>query len=81
MITLVKVNGFSSNLVCLLILWRPDLGLLMGKFHQFLTELSACDMSVFFFLDDNFSKYQWFFTKLGMCIDIVKLCFGIANGF
>ena len=25
----------------------------MGKFHQFLTELSACNMSIFSFLDDN----------------------------
>ena len=52
----------------------------MGKFHQFLTELSARDMSVFSFLDYNFSKYQWIFTKLGMCIDIVEICFWIANG-
>ena len=25
-------------------------------------------------------KYQWIFTKLGMCIDIVEVLFGIANG-
>ena len=56
------------------------MGLLMGKFHQFLTELSACDMSVFSFLDDNFSKCQWILNKLGMCIDIVEIWFGIANG-
>ena len=49
----------------------------MGKFHQFLTELSARDTSVFSFLDD---KYQWIFTKLGMCIGILEICFGIANG-
>ena len=29
---------------------------------------------------DNLSKYQWVFTKLGMCIDIVEFWFGIANG-
>ena len=28
--------------VCALILWRSGLGLLIGKFHQFLTHLSAC---------------------------------------
>ena len=28
----------------------------------------------------NLSKYQWIFTKLGMCIDIVEILFGIANG-
>ena len=36
MITWVNINGFSSNLVCALILWRSGLGLLMGKFRQFL---------------------------------------------
>ena len=51
----------------------------MGKFLQILTELSARDMPVFSFPDDNFSKHQWIFTKLGMCIDIVEICFGIAN--
>ena len=51
----------------------------MGKFRQFLTELSARNSSVFLFHDDNFSKYQWIFTKLGMCIDIVEIYFGIAT--
>ena len=32
------------------------------------------------FPDDNLSKHQWIFTKLGMCIDIVDIWFGIANG-
>ena len=26
----------------------------------------------FSFPDDNLSKHQWIFTKLGMCIDIVE---------
>ena len=34
----------------------------------------------FSFTDDNLSKIQWIFTKLGMCIDIVEIWFGIANG-
>ena len=34
----------------------------------------------FSFPDDNLSKRQWIFTKLGMCIDIVEVWFGIANG-
>ena len=34
----------------------------------------------FSFLDDNLSKHQWIFTKLGMCIDILDIWFGIANG-
>ena len=56
------------------------LGLLMGKFRQFLTELSVCHMSIFLFPDDNLSKCQWIFSKLGVYIDIVKIWFGIANG-
>ena len=56
------------------------MGLLKGKFLQFLTELSARDTPIFSFLDYNLSKHQWIFTKLGMCIDIVEICFGIANG-
>ena len=42
--------------------------------------LSYIYLSVFLFLVDNLSKYQWIFTKLGMCIDIVEIWFGIANG-
>ena len=50
----------------------------MGKFHQF--ELSVRQTSVFSFWADNLSKYQWIFAKLGMCIDIMKIWLGIANG-
>ena len=32
------------------------------------------------FPGDNFSKYQWHFTKCAMRIDIVEIRFGIANG-
>ena len=53
----------------------------MGKFRQFLTELSARDTSVFSFPNDNFDKYQaGISTKLGVCIDIVEILFGIADG-
>ena len=52
----------------------------MGKFHQFLTELSARNRSVLSFPDDYFSKYKLIFTKFGVCIDIVEICFGIADG-
>ena len=37
----LNISGFLPNLVLALILWRPSLGLQMGKFSQFLTELSA----------------------------------------
>ena len=30
----------------------------MGKFRQIFTELSARDMPIFSFLDDNLSKYE-----------------------
>ena len=43
-------------------------------------KLSVCHIRVFSFPYDNLSKYQWIFTKLGLCIDIVKIWFGIANG-
>ena len=52
----------------------------MGKFHQFLKELPAHHMLVFWFLDDNLSKYQWIFTKFGMRIDIVKSGLGLLMG-
>ena len=53
---------FTINFVCALILWRSSLGLLMGKFREFLTELSARDTSLFSLPDDNFIKYQLIFT-------------------
>ena len=73
-------TDFHQKLVCAMILWRSGLGLLMGKFCPFLTELSARDRSDFSFPGDNLSNCQWIFTKLGMCIDIVDIWFGIANG-
>ena len=79
MITCVNINGFSPNLVCALILWKADMELLMGKFHQIFTALSARDTPIFSYPDDNLSKHQWIFTKLGLCIDIVEIWFGIAN--
>ena len=51
----------------------------MGKFRPLLTELSAHNTSVFYFLDNNLSKSQWIFTKFDMCIDIVEICSGIAH--
>ena len=78
------MNGFSPNLVHVyalrMILWRSDLGMLMGKFHQFLTEFSTCHMSIFSFRDDNLSKYLSIFHELGMCNDIVDVWFRITNG-
>ena len=36
--------------------------------------------SVFSFQDNKLSKCQCFFTKLGVCIDIVEIWFGISDG-
>ena len=47
----------------------------MGKFRQFLMELSAQDMPVFSFLNNNLSKYWLIFAKLGMCIGIMEIWF------
>ena len=52
----------------------------MGKFRQIFTALSAQDMPIFSFPDDNLSKYQGILTKLAICIDIKEIWFGIANG-
>ena len=41
--------------------------------------LSVCP-SVFSFPDDNLRTYYWIFNKLGVCIDIVDMWFGIVNG-
>ena len=76
-ITWVNVSGFSPKSVCALIFWRSGLELLMGKFQQFLTELSSRDTSIFSFQDDNFSKCQWIFTKRCVhwyCGDLVWDC-------
>ena len=68
---------FHQTKVCAL--WSNCIAI-NGQFLQFLTELSACDTSVFSFPDDNISKCQWIFITLGVCISIVGTWFGIANG-
>ena len=47
---LENIKGFSPSLACALIFWRFGLGLLMRKFCQILTELSARDIFSGFFL-------------------------------
>ena len=37
-------------------------------------------MPIFSFLDDNLSKCLGILTKLGTCIDMKEILFGIANG-
>ena len=51
----------------------------MGKFRQFLTELSPRNTSVVNFKDNNLSNFKCIFTKFDMCIYIVEICFWIAR--
>ena len=80
MISWININRFSPNLVCALMLWRSDFGLLICKFRYILTELSAWDMPIFLFPDYNLCKCQWILTKLGTCIDMKEILLMIANG-
>ena len=52
----------------------------MGKFRQISKELSARDTPIVSFSDENLSKCQRILTKLGICIDIKEIWFGIGNG-
>ena len=52
----------------------------MGKCRQILKELFARDTPKVSFPDDTLSNCQGISTKLGTCIDIKEICFGIANG-
>ena len=74
-----KCQWISSNLVCALILCRSGLGLLMGKIYQFLTELSASDSLYFHFWMITLVSINGF-SPNDVCIDIVEICFEIADG-
>ena len=75
-----NISGFSPNLVCALILWRSGMGLLVGKFHQILTELSARDMPIILFPDDNLSKYQGILTNLVHALIFRRSDLGLLMG-
>ena len=75
MISLANVNGFLPNLLCALILWRSDVGLLMGKVLSIFDRSYLPATSLVSFTGNNFSKYHWIFTTLGMCINIVEVFF------
>ena len=51
-------------------------GIANGHFHQFLTNLSVCEMSVYSFLDDNLRKYQLIFTNLVCALILWKFGLG-----
>ena len=54
------------------------LGLLTGKFCEFLTEFSVHATPVFSFQDNNLSQSQCIFTQLDVCIETVEIWFGIG---
>ena len=73
-LTWVNNKGFQPNLLYALTLRRSGLGLLMGKFCQIFTELSAWDMPIFSFPDNNLSNqtcYIYWYKEIW---------YGIANG-
>ena len=41
---------------------------------------SVVHLSIFSFPDNNLGKYQWIFTKLGVCIDTVEIRLGLLMG-
>ena len=69
---------------------RSGLGLQMCKFHHTLPHDSGevlwfhiggpyvhdpSTINLYLFADNDLSKYQWIFTKRGMYVDIVEICF------
>ena len=68
------------HLVFALILWRFALGLLMGKFRQVLTELSAWDMPIYLFPDGNFSKCHGNLTNLVHALILRRSGSGLLMG-
>ena len=76
------MEGFFTKLGLYIDMYCGDLVLdcVLAKFCQFLTKLSARNMSVFSFPDDNFNKYQWIFTNLVRPLIFLESCFGFANG-
>ena len=77
----MNVNGFSPSLIRVLILKRSGFGSIeIGPISSVFDSYLPATGVGFLFPDDNLSTYQWIFTKLVVCIDIVEILFGIANG-
>ena len=55
--------------------WQSDCPSYCPSVH-----VSQIRSSLFSFPDDNLSKCNKCFSKRDVCIDIVDICFGIANG-
>ena len=76
------INLWVRELIALKTLWKftKPLNPNCSNVYLSVSHMSVCLSVHFSFPDDNLSKHQWIFTKLGMCIDIVEMWFGIANG-
>ena len=74
-ITWVNLSGFSPNLMCALILWRSALGLLIGKFRQFLTELFAHDTIMVGYYCFTFYFIILFVSHPIVCLFVFQLTF------
>ena len=74
-ITWVSINRFSPNLVCALILW---FWIANGQTSSIFTILCLRHVNIFSFPEDNLSKYQQVFTKLGICL--WRSCSGLLMG-
>ena len=76
----VFFHGISSSFAYILLSGMSGMGLLIGEFRQFFLRCYLPETRPFFRFRMIRSKYQWIFTKLGMWIDIMVICYGIANG-
>ena len=75
-------GSFSGTISWYSHIFIPRHTIVAGYYGFMLVVRESVHLSVrlFLFPDDNLSKHQWIFTKFGMCIDIVEIWFGIANG-
>ena len=69
----MNINEVLPNLVIGMCIDIVEIwfGIADGQISSILDRVTC--PSDFSFPDDNLSKYQWIFTKLGMCIDIVEI--------
>ena len=73
-----KCSKISNVLFCLFI----SRHMIVAGYYGFTLDIHvSVRLSIHIsFLDDSLCKHQWIFTELFMCIDIVEISFGIANG-
>ena len=66
----VNVSWFSSDLVCVLMLWRSALGLLTSKICQFFTELSSHHIIVAGYYRCMFLVNSFFYFSITGCLTV-----------